>query len=107
VSTIKYRDFGDVLKIGFCGLVVRVPGLQIQRSGFNSPLYQIFREVVDLERGPLSLMSAIEELLGRKSSDFGLEYARSDPSRLSRGTPLSTKVGTNFSDKRPSLGRYT
>jgi hypothetical protein len=31
--------------------------LQIQRSGFDSQRYQIFWEVVRLERGPLSLMS--------------------------------------------------
>jgi hypothetical protein len=38
---------------------------------------------VDLERGPLSLVSKIEEILGRKSSDSGLEnskYCRRDPS---------------------------
>jgi hypothetical protein len=38
----------------------------------------------DLERGPLSLVSTIEELLGRKSSGFGLEnldYGRRDPPR--------------------------
>jgi hypothetical protein len=29
-----------------CGLVVTVPGLQIQRSGFHSRCYQIFWEVV-------------------------------------------------------------
>jgi hypothetical protein len=40
--------------------------LQIQRYGFDSRRYQIFWEVVDLERGPLSLVSTIEELLGRK-----------------------------------------
>jgi hypothetical protein len=40
---------------------------------FDSPRYQVFREVVGLERGPLSLVSAIEELLGRKSSGSGLE----------------------------------
>jgi hypothetical protein len=37
-----------------------------------------------LERGPLSLVSTIEELLGRKSSASGLErreYGRKDPSR--------------------------
>jgi hypothetical protein len=37
---------------------------------------------VGLERGPLSLMSTTEELLGRKSSGFGLEkweYSRRDP----------------------------
>jgi hypothetical protein len=47
--------------------------LQIQRFGFDSRRYQIFWEVVGLERGPLSLVSAIEELLGRKSSGSGLE----------------------------------
>jgi hypothetical protein len=39
---------------------------------------------VGLERGSLSLVSTIEELLGRKSSGFGLEileYGRRDPSR--------------------------
>jgi hypothetical protein len=96
-----------------CALVVRVPGyttemycascevmlcrrsrpplwssgqgywLQIQRPGFNSRGYQIFWEVVGLERGPLILMST--------SSGSGLkggEYGRGDPSRWSRGTPL-------------------
>jgi hypothetical protein len=37
--------------------------LQIQRSGFDSLRYQISR-VVDLGRGPLSLVSTTEELLG-------------------------------------------
>jgi hypothetical protein len=57
--------------------------LQIQRSGFDSPRYQIYWEVVGLEQGPLSLMSTIEELLERKSSGSGLEsreYCRTDPS---------------------------
>jgi hypothetical protein len=35
--------------------------LQIQRSGFDSRHYQIFWEVVYLEQGPLSLVSAMEE----------------------------------------------
>jgi hypothetical protein len=47
--------------------------LQIQKSGFDSRRYQIFWEVVHLERGPLSLVSAIDELLGRKGSGSGLE----------------------------------
>jgi hypothetical protein len=58
--------------------------LQIQRSGFDSRFYQILREVVDLERGPLSLMCTIEGLLGRKSSGSSLEtrqYDNRDPSR--------------------------
>jgi hypothetical protein len=57
--------------------------LQIQRPGFDSRRCQIFWEVVGLERGPLSLVSTIEELLERKSSGSGLEirkYGRRDPS---------------------------
>jgi hypothetical protein len=45
---------------------------QTQRSVFNSWRYKIFSEVVGVERGPLSLISTIEELLGRKSSGSGL-----------------------------------
>jgi hypothetical protein len=63
--------------------------LQIQRSGFDSRRYQMFWEVVGLERGPLSLVSTIEELFGRKSSGSGLEsrkYGFKDPSRWPRDT---------------------
>jgi hypothetical protein len=63
--------------------------LQILRSGFNSRCYQIFWEAVGLERGPFGLVSIIEELLERNSSDSGLEsreYDRRDPSRWPRGT---------------------
>jgi hypothetical protein len=35
--------------------------------------YQIYWEVVDLEQGPLSLVSKIKELLTRKNSGSGLE----------------------------------
>jgi hypothetical protein len=61
------------LRKGLCGLVVRVPGYKSRGPGFDFQRYQIFREVVGLERGPLSLVSTIEELLGRKNSGFGLE----------------------------------
>jgi ABC-type transporter Mla MlaB component len=40
--------------------------LQIQRSRFDFRRYQIFLEVVVLERGPLSLLSPIEELFKGK-----------------------------------------
>jgi hypothetical protein len=84
--------------------------LQIQKSGFDSLRYQSFWEVVGLERGPLSLVSTIEELLGRKNSGSGLEIrddGREDPQPWPRDTPLSARVGTNFADKRRSLGLYT
>jgi hypothetical protein len=65
--------------------------LQIQRSAFDSQRFHIFWEVVCLERGPLSLVSTTEELLGRKSSVSGLEnreYGRSgSASRWLRDTP--------------------
>jgi hypothetical protein len=48
--------------------------LQIQRSGFDSQRYQNFWEVVDLERGPHSLVSTIEELFGRKNNGSGSLY---------------------------------
>jgi hypothetical protein len=54
-------------------------------------------------RGPLSLVSTIEELLQRKRSGSGLEsreYGHRDLLRRLRDTPLSTKAGTNFADKR-------
>jgi hypothetical protein len=46
--------------------------LQIQRSGFDSRRYQMFWEVVGLERGPLSLVMIIEELV-QGNSGSGLE----------------------------------
>jgi hypothetical protein len=47
----------------FCGAVVRVPGYRSRGPGFDSRSYQIFGEVVGLERGPLSLVRIIEKLL--------------------------------------------
>jgi hypothetical protein len=46
-----------------CGLVVRVSGYRYRGPGFDFRRYQIFWVVVGLERGPLSLVSSIEELL--------------------------------------------
>jgi hypothetical protein len=69
--------------------------LQIQRPGFYSRHYQIFWEVVGLERGPLSLVSTTEELLGRKRSGSGLEnrdYGRRDTSRWPRDTLYPQKL---------------
>ena len=46
-----------------CGLVVRVSGYRYRGLGFDSRRYQIFWVVVGLERGPLSLVRSIDELL--------------------------------------------
>ena len=69
-----------------CGLVVRVSGYRYRGLGFDSRRYQIFWVVVGLERGPLSLVSSIEELLESKSSGSGLENRD------------STAVGNRYAD---------
>jgi hypothetical protein len=59
----------DAVKIALdlvCGLVVRVPGYRSRGPGVDSRRYQIFWEVVGLERGPLSLVRIIAEVLERK-----------------------------------------
>jgi hypothetical protein len=78
-----------------CGLMVRVPDYRSRGPGFGSQCYQIFWEVVGLERGPLSLMNTIEELLGRNSSGSGLEnreYGCGDPLRWPRDTLYPQKL---------------
>jgi hypothetical protein len=60
VPIINISCKGDGYYDRLCGLVVRVPGYRRQGPGFDSLRYQIFREVVGLERNPLSLVSTIE-----------------------------------------------
>jgi hypothetical protein len=63
-------------------LNIRVSGYRSIGLGFDFWHYQIFREVVGLELGPLSLMA----LLGRNNSVSGLEYQEygcRDPSHFS------------------------
>jgi hypothetical protein len=74
-----------------CGLVVVVPGYRSRGPGFDSRRYQIFWEVVGLERGLLSLASTTE-LLERKRNGTGLEtreYGRRDPLCCPRNTLYS------------------
>jgi hypothetical protein len=68
--------------------------LQIQRYGFDSRRYEIFSEVVGLERDQLSLVSTTEKILGRKSSGSGLvnrQYSRRGIRRADYATPPSRK----------------
>jgi hypothetical protein len=78
-----------------CGLLIKVSGYRSRGTGFDSRRYQIFWVVVGLERGPFSLVSTTEELLGRQSSGSGLEngdYSRRDMSRWPRGTLYLQKL---------------
>jgi hypothetical protein len=84
--------------------------LQIQRFGFDSWRYQIFWEVADLERGPLSLVSTIEEPSERKISGSGLENRHYGSRELSncQVTPLyPRKLALTSPTKRMSLCQYS
>jgi hypothetical protein len=77
--------------------------LQIWRYGFDSQCYQIFWEAVGLEWGPLSLMSIIEELLGKNSSSSGLENR--DLSHWPRDTLYQQKLAqTSLTNSGLSVG---
>jgi hypothetical protein len=58
------------------GLVVRVPDYRSRGPRIDSRHFQIFWEVVDLERDPLSLVSVTEELFEWKSTGFGSRNLR-------------------------------
>jgi hypothetical protein len=88
IHAICFQEMSPYLD-SLCGLVVRVPGYRYRGPGFDSRCYQIFWEIMGLERGPLRLVSTIEEPRERKSSSSGLEsreYGRRDLSRWPRGT---------------------
>jgi hypothetical protein len=75
--------------------VARVPGYRSRGLGFDSRHYQIFLELAGPERGPLSIVSTTEELLGRNSSGSGLEsreYGRVDPLHWPRDTLYPQKL---------------
>jgi hypothetical protein len=64
---------------------------------------------VGLERGSLSLVNTIEEVLGRKSSGFGKtkrEYGLGIR-HANHVAPSIRKFGTKFADQRRLLGRYS
>jgi hypothetical protein len=97
-----------------CGLVVRVHGYKSGGPGSIPGTTRLSekkkgKQVVGLERGPLSLVSTTEELLGRKSSgsclekrEYGLGIRHAD-----HVAPLSAKAVNHSAEKRWSLGRYS
>jgi hypothetical protein len=83
LSSVQNNQFGIIFTIAILSSGQR-SWLQIQRSRFDSRRYKIIWEAVGLERGPLSLVSTIEELLERKSSGSGQdnrEYGSGDALR--------------------------
>jgi hypothetical protein len=74
--------------------VVRVPGYRSRGPRFDSQRYQIFWEIVGVERGPLSLIRITEELLEWKSSGSGLKTVIN-----SRGNPLCWPRNTLYPQK--------
>jgi hypothetical protein len=68
-----FADLNNKTHIYILNCVIITHWLQIRRPGFDSRHYQIFwgggkkkKQVVGLERGPLSLVSTTEDLLDRK-----------------------------------------
>jgi hypothetical protein len=74
-----------------CGLV---SGYRSRGPGFDPQRFQIFWEAVGLERGPLSLVSTTEELLGRNSNSSGQENRE-----YGRGNPLRWPCNTLYPQK--------
>jgi hypothetical protein len=92
-----------------CGLVGRVSGYSSEVQVLESWCYQIFWEVLGLEWGPLASWVQLKSNLEEKVAALVWE-----PENMAVGNchtdhmaPSVRKVGTNFADKRRSLGRFS
>jgi hypothetical protein len=113
LSSIHFRRVCNLRADCFLGPPLWSSGqsswLQIQRSGFDSQRYQIFWEIVGLERVNSASWVQLRGYLKENvvASVFKTEITSvGHPPHWLRDTPLSAKVGTNVADKRRSLGRY-
>jgi hypothetical protein len=106
ISTIKSKELWFLNKYSWKWMLNLIFGT-ITLSRYGSPLWssgqeflatdpevRLFWGVVCLERGPLSLLSTVEELLERKNGASGQgnrECGHRDPSRWPHGTPYLQK----------------
>jgi hypothetical protein len=109
-TSILFSSGLRFLILWLSSVVFRIPGYRSRGPGFDSRRYQIFGEVMRLERGSLSLVGITEELLEWKSSGSGSRKSRLTTMGIccaDHATSSIRKFGTNFHDKRRSLGWYS
>jgi hypothetical protein len=90
--------------------MVRVPGNRSRSSGVECRSYQILWKVLGLERGLLSVVRIIEEILERKVAVPFLQTVinrHRDPLHWPRDTPIPKKVTIKFADQRLPLGQLS
>jgi hypothetical protein len=107
-EVISTESLHTKYRVSVSGLVVRVPGYR-SKGPCSIPDATRFVRSSRSETGSTKFREYNWGLLEMKSSGSGLEdqeYGRRGSVTLTTWHPLSTNVGTDFSDKRRSFGRY-